>query len=79
MDDTKPLGLGEKEFYTYRLSEFDDNDIQRIFNNVFPEKGERYYNTLLKADLLESINIPLFLMFLIAHLKKQGQFNLKKV
>ena len=75
----KPLGLGEKEFYTYRLSEFDDNDIQRIFNNVFPEKGERYYNTLLKADLLESINIPLFLMFLIAHLKKQGQFNLKKV
>ncbi|QTE21112.1 NACHT domain-containing protein [Polaribacter cellanae] len=75
----KPIGLGEKEFYTYKLSVFDDNDIQRIFNNVFPEKGTEYYNSLYKADLLESINIPLFLMFLIAHLKKQGEFKIKVI
>ena len=75
----KPVGLGEKEFYTYRLSEFDENDILRIFNYVFPDKGEQYYIALNKAALLESISVPLFLMFLIAHIKKQGQFNLKKV
>jgi hypothetical protein len=75
----KPIGLGEREFYTYKLSVFGNDDIQRIFSNVFPKRGIDYYDSLEKANLLKSINIPLFLMFLIAHLKKQGKFKLQEI
>ncbi|QMU63573.1 MAG: AAA family ATPase [Flavobacteriaceae bacterium] len=50
----KPVTIGEKEFITYRLSEFNFDDIKRVFKNVFPEKGINYYDKLHNGELLMS-------------------------
>jgi len=75
----KPIGLEDEEFNTYRLSTFSSEDIKRIFNNMFPEKGQYYCTKLERADLLRYIDVPLYLMFLISHIRKQGNFELKEI
>ena len=75
----KPIGLDDEEFNTFSLFPFSKEDISRIFNNIFPEKGNYYYNKLFDADLLRYVNVPLYLMFLISHIRKQDNFELKEI
>ena len=75
----KPIGLEGSEFQTYKLSNFNPNNIHRILNKVFPEKGQEYFENLERARLLEFISIPLHLIFLISHLGRQGQFELRQI
>ncbi|WP_438965111.1 NACHT domain-containing protein [Flavobacterium sp.] len=65
----KPKKINEKDFNTFKLSEFSHKDINRMFKLVFPNKGQKYFDDLKKEDLLRFIETPLFLFLLIINLK----------
>lgn len=75
----RPKELSTQQFFTYTLSSFGSDDIQYILKNEFNERGTEYFEKLKAAKLIRHIDRPLYLIFLIVHLKRQGDFDIKKI